>query len=120
MAFTNAQKNYTREYLGYPLEQWTITFISDRMDSVSALSPDAESRIGDLLTMLASIETKRSTYITDRAGYETFDRTDGLYKGQALLEINSQFYLYQQKLSDACNIPIWRDDSDGGSRIIRS
>jgi hypothetical protein len=119
MAFTDTQKNYTREYLGYPLEQWTITFISDRMNAVSLLSSEAESRIGDLLTILAAIETKRSTYITDSAGVETFDRTDGFYKGQALLEINYQFYLYQQKLSDATNVPVW-NDSDSGFRIMRS
>lgn len=89
------------------------------MNAVSLLSSEAESRIGDLLTILAAIETKRSTYITDSAGVETFDRTDGFYKGQALLEINYQFYLYQQKLSDATNVPVW-NDSDSGFRIMRS
>lgn len=89
------------------------------MNAVSLLSSEAESRIGDLLTILAAIETKRSTYITDSAGIQTFDRTDGFYKGQALLEINYQFYLYQQKLSDATNIPVW-NDTDSGSRIMRN
>jgi hypothetical protein len=116
MAFTDAHKDSTRGHLNYPVESWTITFIGDRMDSLSSLSPEAETRVIAMLATLDAIDTQRNDYLAESAGLETAERITGYYRGQALSEIDSQYKYWQKKLSIALSISIWESKTSPALR----
>lgn len=118
MAFTTAQKDVARGHLGYPVTQWGIDFISDAMDSISALSSDAETRIGTILTTLTTIETQLNTYRAASAGLQVLTDGSVYYQGGAIAEMNNQYEYWRNKLATALDIPIYKNNNNQ-SRMIR-
>lgn len=119
MAFTDTQKDSVLGHLGYPVELWTTSFISDRLNSLSSISLEAETRVVAMLTTLDSLETTCNTYVTNKAGFSTFDRTTGYFQGQALAEINSQYRYWMRKLSVAVNIPVYNESEFKSGSVVR-
>lgn len=115
MAFTAAQKDKAISHLGYPVTPWTVGFISGRMDLLSSVSSEAETRIINILSQLDGVESQKNTYLSADSGVQV--RIDGrvYFQGQAIADLNSQYRYLQKKLAIALNL-----DLPNSSQVIRS
>lgn len=116
MAFTNTQKDKAISHLGFSVDSWSIGYIGQKLDAISSLSPEAETRVIAILTQMDSIETTRNTYLAD-SGVQV--KTNGVvyYQGQAIAELNYQYKYWQSKLATALGLTLFKDQ---GSKIVRS
>lgn len=106
MAFTDEQKDIARGHLNYPITSWSVDFISQAMDRVSALSSEAESRIGDILTNLTSIETAMDSYRAN-SGVQVVPDGTVYFQSSAITELQIQYNYWQSKLATALDIPAY-------------
>lgn len=111
MSFTTAQKHNAIYHLGYPLTEWTISFIGGRMDRVSSLSASVETTIINILTQLDAINTQRNTYLAADSGTQV--KTDGkvYFQSQAILEINNSYRYYQTQLMHLLDLTSFKSQS---------
>lgn len=105
MAFTAAQKDKAVGHLGFAVTAWSINFVGSRMDEISGLSSDAETRVVAILTQMDAVETQRNSYLADSGKQLKVDST-AFYPGQAIAELNQQYKYWQCKLATALNLTL--------------
>ena len=120
MAFTLAQKDVACGHLGYQVSEWAIAFVGNRMDAVAALSSDAETRCGTILTTLTTIETQLNTYRAASAGIQVLTDGSVYYQGGAISELNNQYSYWLNKLSVLLDVPIYMRSSAINSQRINN
>lgn len=115
MAFTAAQKDKAVGHLGFTVDSWSIGYIGQKLDIISSLSPEAETRVIDILTQMDSIETAKNTYLSDSGKQLKADGT-AFYSGQAIAELNNQYRYWQSKLAVALGLTLPKEQN----KLIRS
>lgn len=102
--------------MGFTVDSWSLGFVGDKLDAVSALSSASETRISNILTQLDTLETQLNSAIAANAGIQV--KTDGTvyYRDAAISQINNQYNYWKGKLSDSLGIFCIAPSS----RVVRS
>jgi hypothetical protein len=117
MAFTDTQKDKVRGHLGYSITSWSMAFIGDRMNAISSISPEAETRISAIISELDAIETQINTFRAANAGTQV--KADGTvyFQSQTLSELQINYDMWKKKLAVALDLNYFSQSSQS---IIRS
>lgn len=105
MAFTAAQKDKAVGHLGFTVTAWSINFIGSKMDEVSSLSPEAETRVITILDRMDAVEEQINTHLS-WSGVQVKPNGVRYYQGQAFPEMQQQYKYWQAKLAAALGLTL--------------
>jgi hypothetical protein len=121
--FTSVEIDNVRLHLGYPILQWVITLISDRLNDVSQLSLSGEVAVRNIIVNLNTVESQRIT-LRSQFGIETQGTSLAgtqpvrYYRGATWSELNNLYAHYQNQLAIATSLNVWNDVVR--NRVVRS
>lgn len=117
MAFTFAQKSSAVIHLGFAVDSWALGYIGGKMDQISSISSDSETRVISILTQMDTLETQMNSFTASNAGSQVKPDGNVYFQSQAISDINYQYNRWKKKLAVILGITVLDNNS---SRVVRS
>jgi hypothetical protein len=119
--FTNLEIDKAIAHLNYPVLPWAITVVFRRMQEVSMLSPEAETRVRTILANLDTLETDKLTK-RSLAGVKKIPNCGiseaEYFQGGVRADLQSEYLYWQNELAIATSLVIWNKERT--NQTIRS
>lgn len=125
MAWTTANKEAIRKFLGFPVQTQALQNIQSRMDDVQTLSPDAVLTAQTYLTTLAAIDSAINSG-RDTAAIADLANTSATsyFRGENLHTQRSEGQRIVRELAEMLGLVVYRDvfavSSHSQGRTVRS
>lgn len=124
MAWLQNDRDRIRKYLCYPLTEYSLAQIQNRMSAVNALSTEAVNQAQAYLRELADVETQINSK-RDYAGtssYSTSGSSTDYFQGETLRTLRSEGARIIRELADLLQLQVMRDFfavRSSGSKVVR-